>query len=296
MANELILRLDVAQESRSLSIDETTLRHDLKLWVLGLASLERTIARKRALVAGLRDGDANSQFYRILASKRRHGSHIERLSVDDQVVSDQDAKEELAKSLYMGLLWTAQPREHELSLEAIGLSLVELAGLEAQISEEEAWEAVRVMRANKSPGTDGLSCDFYKFCWPTVKMDVTAALQAVWLGRHHGFDRLNVALIMLLPKKEGAVDLKDFRPISLVHSFARLLTKVIARWLAPHMLEFVDDNQTAFIRGRSIQDNFTLVHEFAKKLSSMKQPSILLKVDIAKAFDNISWPFLLSVL
>jgi hypothetical protein len=101
---------------------------------------------------------------------------------------------------------------------------------------------------------------------------------------------------MLLPKKEGAVDLKDFRPISLVHSFARLLTKVIARWLAPHMPEFVDDNQTVFIHGRSIQDNFTLVQESAKKLSSMKQPSILLKVDIAKASDIISWPFLLSVL
>jgi hypothetical protein len=92
MANELILRLDVAQESMSISIDETTLRHDLKLRVLGLASLERTIARQRAPVAGLRDGDANSQFYRILASKRRHRSHIERLSVGDQVVSDQDAK------------------------------------------------------------------------------------------------------------------------------------------------------------------------------------------------------------
>jgi hypothetical protein len=115
-----------------------------------------------------------------------------------------------------------------------------------------------------------------------------AALQAVWLGRHQGFDRLNVALITLLPKKEGAVDLKDFRPISLVHSFARLLTKVLARRLAPRMLDLVDDNQTAFIRGRSIQDNFSLVQESAKKLSSMKLPSILLKVDIAKAFDSIS--------
>jgi mannosylglycoprotein endo-beta-mannosidase len=296
MANELILRLDVAQESMSISIDETTLRHDLKLQVLGFASLEHTIARQRAPVAGLRDGGANSQFYRILASKRRHRRHIERLPVGDQVVSDQDSNEELATSFYMGLLGTAQHREHELNLKAIGLSPVELAGLEAQISEEEAWEAVRAMRANKSPGMDGLSCDFYKFCWPTVKMDVTAALQAVWLGRHHGFDRLNVALIMLLPKKEGAVDLKDFRPISLVHSFARLLTKVVARWLAPRMPEFVDDNQTVFIHGRSIQDNFTLVQESAKKLSSMKQPSILLKVDIAKAFDIISWPFLLSVL
>jgi hypothetical protein len=45
MANEIILRLDVAQESRLLSPDEQGLRRGLKLRVLGLASLERTIAR-----------------------------------------------------------------------------------------------------------------------------------------------------------------------------------------------------------------------------------------------------------
>jgi hypothetical protein len=72
MANEIILRLDVAQDSRELSRDEVLLRRGLKLRVLGLASLERTIARQRARVAGLHDGDANAQFYRILASKRRN--------------------------------------------------------------------------------------------------------------------------------------------------------------------------------------------------------------------------------
>jgi hypothetical protein len=45
MANELILQLDVAQESRPLSVDELGLRRGLKLRVLGLASCERMIAR-----------------------------------------------------------------------------------------------------------------------------------------------------------------------------------------------------------------------------------------------------------
>jgi hypothetical protein len=71
MANEIILCLDVAQESRLLSLDEQNLRRGLKLRVLGLASLERTIARQRARVAGLRAGDANTQYFRILSSKRR---------------------------------------------------------------------------------------------------------------------------------------------------------------------------------------------------------------------------------
>ncbi|KAM0925087.1 hypothetical protein ACQ4PT_004437 [Festuca glaucescens] len=123
-----------------------------------------------------------------------------------------------------------------------------------------------------------------------------AALRYVWIGRDQGFEALNEALIALLPKKDGAMELKDFRPVSLVHSFARLLTKIMARRLAPRMHELVDGNQMAFIRGRCIQDNFLLVKESAKLLHRKRFPSLLLKVDIAKAFDNISWPFLLSVL
>ncbi|KAM0851222.1 hypothetical protein ACQ4PT_052558 [Festuca glaucescens] len=123
-----------------------------------------------------------------------------------------------------------------------------------------------------------------------------AALRAVWVSRDQGFDALNEALITLLPKKDGAVELKDFRPISLVHSFARLLTKVLAQRLAPKMPDLVDCNQTAFIRGRCIQDNFMLVKESAKLLHRKKIPFLLLKVDVAKAFDSILWPFLLSIL
>jgi hypothetical protein len=62
------------------------------------------------------------------------------------------------------------------------------------------------------------------------------------------------------------------------------------------MPELVDENQTAFIQGRCIQDNFLLVQESAKVLHAKKEASLLFKVDITKAFDSISWPFLLSVL
>jgi hypothetical protein len=164
------------------------------------------------------------------------------LSVGDRVASDQAAREELATNYFVDLLGTAQPMEFDLSLEAMGLPQVDLAGLEAQVSEEETWAAIRAMLANKSPGPDGFTWDFYKACLSIIKQDVLAALQAVWLGRHQGFDCLNDALITLIPKKEGVVDLKDFRPISLVHSFARLLTKILACILAPRMPELMDAN------------------------------------------------------
>jgi hypothetical protein len=52
----------------------------------------------------------------------------------------------------------------------------------------------------------------------------------------------------------------------------------------------------AFIKNRNIQDNFRLVRGAAKLLHARKKPSILLKIDISKAFDSVSWPFLIDLL
>jgi hypothetical protein len=58
----------------------------------------------------------------------------------------------------------------------------------------------------------------------------------------------------------------------------------------------VSPNQSAFIKKRFIQDNFMLVQQTVRFLHSQKQPRILLKLDITKAFDSINWSFLLEVL
>ena len=55
-------------------------------------------------------------------------------------------------------------------------------------------------------------------------------------------------------------------------------------------------NQSAFIKSRSIHDNFRSVQLACRWLNAKHFPSVLIKVDIAKAFDSAAWPFLLEVL
>jgi hypothetical protein len=88
----------------------------------------------------------------------------------------------------------------------------------------------------------------------------------------------------------------DFRPISLIHSVAKLVTKLLANRLGPRLHELVESNQSAFIRGRSIHDNFMLVQQSIKSLQKRKVASLFLKLDLSKAFDSVSWAFLLEVL
>jgi hypothetical protein len=82
----------------------------------------------------------------------------------------------------------------------------------------------------------------------------------------------------------------------LVQSFAKLITKILANRLASQLHGLVSHNQSAFIKGRFIQDNFMLVQQTAKFLHQQRQPRMLLKLDISKAFDSVSWSFLLEVL
>jgi hypothetical protein len=55
---------------------------------------------------------------------------------------------------------------------------------------------------------------------------------AGWNRRFDNFYKLNSAFITLIPKKGGADQVKDFRPFSVVHSFAKLITKLLASRLA----------------------------------------------------------------
>jgi hypothetical protein len=77
-----------------------------------------------------------------------------------------------------------------------------------------------------------------------------AAVSAIWGRKFENFGRLNSTYITMIPKKDGAEMVKDFRPISLVHSFAKLITKILANRLARRLNEIVSPNKSAFIKGR----------------------------------------------
>ena len=88
----------------------------------------------------------------------------------------------------------------------------------------------------------------------------------------------------------------DYRPISLIHSFIKLFTKALATRLAPHMHKLVAPNQSSFIRGRILHNNFKAARLTAKLLHRKKKECALQKIDISKVFDSVNWCFLLDLL
>ena len=295
LAKEILHRLEIERDSRALSDREEWLRKKLKLHCLGLASLERTIARLRSRILYLREGDANTAFFHQQARYTKK-NFISKLQVGNQVVVTQDEKQKAVDDFYESILGTAEERDYTLDLDILNIQHHNLSELDASFSEEEVWATIKDMPLDKAPGPDGFTGRFYKSCWSIIKGDVMRALEAIQQGHVFKFRLLNTAFITLLPKKVDAVEVKDFRPISLIHSFAKLVTKILANRLAPMLPSLISANQSAFVRGRKIHDNFMLVQQMVKTLHKKKEAHILLKLDISKAFDSVSWSFLLEVM
>jgi hypothetical protein len=68
MANEIIYRLDVVQESRQISSEENLLQRDLKLRVLGLAAVERARHQQASRMIWLKEGDVCTRFFHLKAN------------------------------------------------------------------------------------------------------------------------------------------------------------------------------------------------------------------------------------
>jgi len=246
----------------------------------------------------LNEGDTNTALFHLHARHRKRKNFISKLLSDDgHILTSQVEKEKNVFDFYSNLLGgESLDREVTINLDELAIPNFDLSELDAPFSEDEVWRTINSLPSDKAPRPDGFTGKFYKVCWPIIKVDLMAAISAIWSRKMGHLEMLNSAYITLLPKKEEATTIRDFRPISLVHSFAKLITKILANRLAGRLDAMVSPNQSAFIKGRFIQDNFMLVQQTARFLHQQKQPRILLKLDITRAFDSVSWPFLLEVL
>ncbi|KAM0849493.1 hypothetical protein ACQ4PT_053710 [Festuca glaucescens] len=214
----------------------------------------------------------------------------------DGEVSSHHEKAKILIDHYVSILGTAAVTADDLKWDLLGLPRVDLQFLDEPFSMAELKMAVDDIPAEKAPGPDGFIGGFYKRCWHIIASDMLAALNHLYSLREDHWHLLNTANIVLLPKKDNAARVTDYRPVSLMHSVAKLLCKVLASRLAPDLHRLVSHCQSAFIRGRSIQDNFLYVKNVIKAAHAKKHPLLFLKLDIAKAFDSINWGYLLKVL
>lgn len=119
-----------------------------------------------------------------------------------------------------------------------------MSDLDAPIGADEVLAAIKALLADRAPRPDGFTANFYKACWPIIQVELMEAVHAFATGNTRHFDKINGALVVLLPKKIGASTPGDFRPITMIHSFAKLVSKILALRLAPKLKLLIDKIKT----------------------------------------------------
>lgn len=109
-------------------------------------------------------------------------------------------------------------------------------------------------------------------------------------------ERINRALIVLIPKTTPALTPNAFRPVSLQNCPIKILAKILTSRLQQQVPRLIDIDQTGFIKGRSISENFVYATELVQSCYKRKTPTLVIKLNFAKAFDSVNWDSLNTVL
>ncbi|XP_004292256.1 PREDICTED: uncharacterized protein LOC101292376 [Fragaria vesca subsp. vesca] len=162
--------------------------------------------------------------------------------------------------------------------------------------QEEIWAAVKSMDPDSALGPDGFNGHFFVSCWEVVGADVVKGVQYFF---QHGYlaPSFNSGIIMLILKVDHADSIKQFRHIVLTNFVFKIIPKIIAIRLASVASRIISPQQHAFVAGRNISDFILTTSECFNLLNSICHGgNLAIKVDITKAFDTLSWDFLLHVL
>ncbi|GJS13278.1 RNA-directed DNA polymerase, eukaryota [Tanacetum coccineum] len=169
------------------------------------------------------------------------------------------------------------------------------ADLENNVTREELKRAVWDCGLDKSPGSDGFTFGFYRRYWSLLENDVMDAV--CYFFQHGSFPIYgNSSFIALIPKSQNANMVKDFRPISLIGSLYKIISKILANRLVTVLGDIVSDVQSAFVTGRQILDGPFILNDLIHWCKSKKKQTMIFKVDFEKAFDSVRWDFLDDVL
>jgi hypothetical protein len=147
------------------------------------------------------------------------------------------------------------------------------------------------MEKNKAPRPDGFPAEFYQVFWETMKGDLMALFKDFQDGNLPLY-HLNFRTIILLPKKEDAVHIQQYRPICLLNVIFKIFTKVGTNRVTKVAHLVVRPTQTAFMPGRHILEGVLVLHETIHELHHKNLDGVLLKIDFEKAYDKVNWDFL----
>ncbi|CAA7030329.1 unnamed protein product [Microthlaspi erraticum] len=263
---------------------------------------EESFFKQRSRIRWLGEGDLKRFFHSVTKVRNASNGIKFLLRANGTRTSSLQEAHELAVEYYQSFLTTIRgmycpdlPRFLATLVEST-CSTLQQGFLSLPFNSEMVRRSLFKMPLNKTPGPDGFPVEFFKASWDVVGPELEASVL-------HFFESsfmptsLNSTSLVLIPKRPGAEELKDFRPIACLNTLYKVITRLLSERLKNVLPGIILPNQTAFVKDQLLLENVLLASEIVQGYHREGfEKRITLKVNISKAFDSVRWDFLLNVL
>ncbi|XP_026379639.1 uncharacterized protein LOC113274477 [Papaver somniferum] len=244
--------------------------------------------------------DHNTKYFHTLANRRMFMKNIDCLCDTNGVwFNDSEDIANLIVAHFEQVSRTTNPIFTDITFDIIPtiITTQDNSFLTRVPNSYEIHQTIKQMNAWSSPGLDGFQAGFYQSNWDVVGKDIIDAIQCFFEFGNMPKE-FNKTYLSLIPKTDNAMCHVDFRPIGLCNTVYKIISKIIADRIKPHLKHLISPYQTSFVPGGDIHDNIIVAHEMIHTMKHKEGYSgtMALKLDLSKAFDRIEWSFLLRFL
>ena len=152
-------------------------------------------------------------------------------------------------------------------------------------TEDEIIEAMDHIKKNKAGSSNGILPEMVKACGANILEYIQDLFGTVW---HEGVPQERKdALLIPIPKKGDLSQCDNWRGISLLDVFGKVLAKVIQMRLQEVVEEVIPDSQCGFRPGRGCVDMIFCVKQLVGKSVEHNTNTYILFIDLRKAYDSV---------
>ena len=166
--------------------------------------------------------------------------------------------------------------------------------LDSEIKIEELDLSLNQSNLKSSPGMDGFSYSFIKNFWHIYRKPLFECAK-ISLENQSLPESFLTAQIKLIPKKGNSKKIGNWRPISLLSNFYKIILRLINNRIKGIANRILSRAQKGFNQKRLIQESIMNILETMDFCKEQQIKGVLVSVDQAKAFDSVSHSFMEKV-